>query len=243
MPTDAQSGYVEPAPPNKYLDSEETGRTVGGVTVLRQRTADPLTHTKLDSVIAAVDGLEGFVDGLEALLTTLTGKDYATQTTLGTRASEVTLAALKARADLLASETTLAAVKTSVDTAETNRNADDDALRGLVATEATVARKFALGTKTTRGSRVSTSGDSNLIVPAAGKKVRLIWLGMSSSENNGAEALVLVKFGANVVYRWNMGTPGAFSHWEVVEGAVDQALVVNLSAAQPIDFNYTWEEV
>lgn len=49
------------------------------------------TETTLSAILVAVDQLEGFTDGIEALLTTISGKDFATQATLATRASEATL--------------------------------------------------------------------------------------------------------------------------------------------------------
>lgn len=82
----------------------------------------------LDSILTSVDGLEGFTDGIEGSLATLNAKDFATQTTL---AAVLT----KLSADP-ATQTTLAAVLAAINTAETNRNADDDALRSTVLTDA-----------------------------------------------------------------------------------------------------------
>lgn len=110
------------------------------------------------------------------------------------------------------------------------------------ATESTLALKFG-GDKITLAQTLSTSGDNTLITPASGKSIRLLWLGLSTSQDNSAEVKVSAKFGANVHYKWNLGNPGAFSHWEPIEGAVNQPLVINLSVAQPVEVNYTYQEV
>lgn len=110
------------------------------------------------------------------------------------------------------------------------------------AKDATVGYRFAPG-KTTRGVQVATLGDNTIITPALGKKVRLHWLGLSTSQNNAGEVEALVKFGTTVIYRWQLGNPGAFSHWETVDGATDQALVINLSQAYAVNVNYTYQEI
>ena len=110
-----------------------------------------------------------------------------------------------------------------------------------LATEVTVAKRFA-GAKLQRAVQISATGDNTIVTPAAGQRIRLLWLGLSSSENNGAEVLAIVKFGAVEHYRWNMGAPGAFAHWEIIEGATDEPLVINLSGSQDVEVNYTYVE-
>lgn len=105
--------------------------------------------------------------------------------------------------------------------------------------------KFQPGVRTTAALTVNTIGDNTIYTPAAGKKVRLHWLGMSASQNNAGENKVTVKFasGGSAKYIWRMGNPGAFSHWEPIEGAVNEAFIVNLTTADAVDVNYTLEEV
>lgn len=110
-----------------------------------------------------------------------------------------------------------------------------------LARETTLARKFGSG-KITRGQAITLSGDTAAVTPAPGNRVRLFWVGMSTSESNVSEVLVQIKFGTTVHYRWRMGSPGAFSHWEVIEGGVNQPLVVNLDQPMPVEFNVTYEE-
>jgi hypothetical protein len=95
----------------------------------------------------------------------------------------------------------------------------------------------------TSAVRKAAAGDNIIVTPAGGKKIRLLWLGMSCSENNTAEGLAVVKLGSTIIYRWNMYAGGGFSHWQPIDGAVDAEFIVNLSTSQPVDINYTYEEV
>jgi hypothetical protein len=123
------------------------------------------------------------------------------------------------------------------------RNAFED-----LATEdslAHVKNRFAPALRTTEAVSVAAAGDNTVKTPAAGKRLRVHWVGLSTSQDNTAETLATVKFGpaGTARYLWNMGNPGGFSHWETLEGAVNEALVVGLSVAQPVQVNVTYEEV
>lgn len=115
------------------------------------------------------------------------------------------------------------------------------------ATEASLAHtknRFAAGIRTTEAFQVTASGDNTVKTPAAGKRLRVHWVGMSSPDG-GTERLVILKFGTggSAKYRWYMGSPGAFSHWETIEGAVDEALVANLAGAATVQVNLSYEEI
>jgi hypothetical protein len=56
---------------------------------------NPATEDKQDTVITGLSSIDGHVDGVEGLLTSLDGKDFATETTLATRATETTAVAVK----------------------------------------------------------------------------------------------------------------------------------------------------
>lgn len=89
---------------------------------------------------------------------------------------------------------------------------------------------------------VSASGPTDVYTPASGQRVRLKWVGLSTSENNGAETIVTVKLGDVECYKWAMGVPGAFAHGVVREGGVDESLTVVLSNAQTVYVNFDVEE-
>lgn len=220
----------------------------------------------VDQVEAKLDTLAGHVDGVEALLTTISNKDFATQTTLAsaltalnsidTKTSTVIghVDAVEGKLDILHAdldgvETLLQEVENAVDSLESQigeisttptANTVQDRLKGV---KTTLDGRFsASATKITTAVRKSDSGDNTVVTPASGKRIRLHWIGMSTPESNVDEMLVIVKLGSATKYRWNMTAPGAFSHWETVEGGVDESFVVNLSSALPVDINYTYEE-
>ena len=90
---------------------------------------------------------------------------------------------------------------------------------------------------------ISALGDTTVYTPAPSYRVRLKWLGLSSPSTNTAGVLVTVKWSdGTLIYLLDMGTPGAFSHSSVREGAVDLSLVINLSDAQVVRCNLDVED-
>lgn len=225
----------------------------GNVLLYRQVVADLATHTSLTSALAS---LAAILAQLQATLTvggsvsvSSLPAGLATETTLGTRATETTAAAAKADLDTLvtkadvatstrASEATAAALKTRADLLATEATlaaskSDLDAL--LTA----IAYRFN-GGKVVDSTTVTASGDTTVYTPASGKSIKLHWIGLSVSQSDSTGIAVQVKIGAKTPYRWRSG---AFAHWEPVTGAVNAPLVVNLSGAQSVDVNYTLEEI
>jgi hypothetical protein len=89
---------------------------------------------------------------------------------------------------------------------------------------------------------VAAAGNTTVYTPAAGKSIRLKWIGLSSPSTNTAVNLVDVILSGTTIYRWDMGFPGAFAHGTVREGAVNGTLVVSCSNAQPLHVNFDVEE-
>lgn len=91
--------------------------------------------------------------------------------------------------------------------------------------------------------RIASSGDNIILTPPPNQRLRLFWLGLNTPETNTAEVLAVVRFqgAASNLYRWNLGAPGAFMHRDFAEGQPGQPLVVNLSAAQPVEVNVSYE--
>lgn len=113
-----------------------------------------------------------------------------------------------------------------------------------LAKDATLMRRY--GDHVTKAGLANTAGDNTLHTPAAGKKIRLYWIALSSSQDNAAENLIQVKLtdadGA-VKYRWRMGNPSAAAFSRTVEGDVDAPLILNLANTQPVDWNVDLEEI
>lgn len=110
---------------------------------------------------------------------------------------------------------------------------------------AATVNKFGAGIRQTRVFMISAAGDNVIITPTAGMKLRVFWVGYSSSETNTMEVLASLRFGNGPdIYGWFLGAPGAFSHWEpLTAGNVGDPLIINLSHSQPIQVNITFEEI
>jgi hypothetical protein len=105
----------------------------------------------------------------------------------------------------------------------------------------TVDKRFGVVSGTPQ--TVSLAGDTTIYTPAAGHRVRLKWVGLSSPSTNTATVIATVKWSdGTLIYIWDLGAPGAFAHSSVREGAVDASLVVTLSGSQTIRFNLDVEE-
>ena len=113
------------------------------------------------------------------------------------------------------------------------------------ATESTLAKRFG-GNHITTGLAISTNGDNTIVSPSAtNKKLRVYWVYLNTSENNSSEVLATLKFGASgpTIYKTYLGAPGAFSHWEQVDGGTGLPLIINLSGSQGVNVNLTYDEM
>ncbi len=113
-----------------------------------------------------------------------------------------------------------------------------------LAKDATVGRRFAPSTtRLTRAQTIAVATSTVLVATTAAQKVRLYWIGLSSSQNNLTENSVQVKIGTTVIYDWYMGNPGAFAHFEIVDGTLDDDLIIVTSTADAIKVNFTYEVI
>ncbi len=101
---------------------------------------------------------------------------------------------------------------------------------------------------TPKTATVSSSGDTVFHTPASGKSLRLYYLGYSADGANSADVTVYVKFGSgSAIYKQSLAAKAMFAHTiaanRYVQGGVNQALSVNLSAAQTVHVNVEYEEV
>jgi hypothetical protein len=100
---------------------------------------------------------------------------------------------------------------------------------GTVAITGSEDTRFA-GGKTPYAQVLSTAGDTTIVTPSGGQRVRMVWVAFVPNSDNTAANLVTVKFTTG-------STPYvgyALSHWEVFDGPVNQPLVVNLANTQPV---------
>ncbi len=96
----------------------------------------------------------------------------------------------------------------------------------------------------------STIGTNTVVTPTAGKALRVFWFYVAAKPTNGSSV--------DIGFRWTTGGTdfytaplsqygGVFTHAPkggkgYVEGAADEALVINLSAAMSVHVNIDYEE-
>lgn len=90
---------------------------------------------------------------------------------------------------------------------------------------------------------ISQAGNTDLVAPTSGKSIKLNWIALATSETNTSEVIVQVYLGAQLLYEWPLGAPGAFAHSSVRIGAPNAKLRVFTSNAQTVRVNYEYEEV
>jgi hypothetical protein len=90
---------------------------------------------------------------------------------------------------------------------------------------------------------VSASGDTVVWTPAAGARIRLRWVGLSTPDTNASSVLAKWRFGTgDYFWHWLLGKPGAFAHGALREGDVDEPLKINLDAAVAVYVAFDLEE-
>lgn len=85
---------------------------------------------------------------------------------------------------------------------------------------------------------VTASGDTTIHTPTSGKAVRLHWLYAINDPTATSAPLIKVKLGATEIYRVY-----ALSKRQLKTGAVDAALVINLSTTGSVAVTAILEEV
>lgn len=102
----------------------------------------------------------------------------------------------------------------------------------------------------TKSSTVaSSSGDLTVVTPPAGQRVRLFFFGYSASPSNASSVLVALRFGSNTAFDNQYLSPsqpyarniGAGRRY--IQGGVNEALIVNLSASQTVYCNIEYDTV
>jgi hypothetical protein len=106
------------------------------------------------------------------------------------------------------------------------------------ATEATLARRFGTGGRVTEAFSIVNPGDNTVLNPAPGLRLRVFWIGMSVASADEVVATMKFAAGGTARYIWNLG---AFMHWETIEGAVDEDLIINLSSGVTTKVILTYE--
>ncbi|WP_372733621.1 hypothetical protein [Nocardioides sp.] len=139
-------------------------------------------------------------------------------------------------------QTTLAAIQSALAgtlTVDTGLTTQTDGLTNAQLRDSALGISDTTDTEATHVvATVSTSGDTTVHTPAAGKAIRLRWIYSINDPTATSAPLIKVSLGGTEVYRaW------ALSKRQVVTGPVDGALVVNLSAAGNVAVTAILEEI
>ena len=96
----------------------------------------------------------------------------------------------------------------------------------------------------------AASGDTEVVAPSAGKRVRVLYLCLNADGANSADVTAGIRFGAagDIVYLVSLKAGSIFARnigagLNYIQGATDEALSVNLSASQTVNCTVEWEEV
>lgn len=91
---------------------------------------------------------------------------------------------------------------------------------------------------------ITASGNTDILVPASGKQLHVYWLSAISDPDSSDSPLINIGFGASggaiAIAKYRVY---ALSKRQLMVGGVDQALVVNLSAAGSVAVTVIYDEV
>lgn len=176
----------------------------------------------------------------ETTLQSIEGKDFATQTTLAAVLTE--LGSKLEPSDLLA-----LATAAKQDTQIAAEQAIQAAVEGTLATQEqnpitgyaldiTVGNRYS-GGKSAKVATITASGNTTVHTPASGNAIRLFWVSAINDPDEATTPLIEIRLGTTPFYRGY-----AVAHWEMFEGAVNEALIVNLSGAASVAFTAHYQE-
>lgn len=162
----------------------------------------------------------------------------AVRTLLQAGATEATLLEVQALLQNGATEATLLAIHTLLQagTTVTVSNPTENPETGL-AKDITLQARYG-GSKLAFADEVAAAGDTTLITPAAGKRLRVYWVSVIPNPDNVAANLVRIKINTDTIY-----CTYAVAHWEIFEGAVDESVLINLENASPVAVTIHYVEV
>jgi hypothetical protein len=95
----------------------------------------------------------------------------------------------------------------------------------------------------------STSGDTQLVAPASGKSIRLHYLALNADASNSAAVTAALKFGSGaLIFKLSLSAGSLFGRnigagRRYIQGAVNEALSLNLSGSETVNATIEYEEV
>jgi len=114
-----------------------------------------------------------------------------------------------------------------------------NSLGALVTADPSLQARYE-GGKLPKTAQVTTTGDTTVHTPAAGKAIVLYWVSAINDPDATSSPLISIGFSGASTYLYSAY---AIAHWEVFQGAVDQSLVVNLDGPGAVAFTMHYQEV
>ena len=120
-----------------------------------------------------------------------------------------------------------------------------------VAVKLAGSANVAEGAVTPETVTASATGETTVVSPSAGKAIRLWWFHLQAKSTNSAEVTASLRFGSGSADFFTTDLSqygGGIAHNYKAgrgyhQGAADQPLIVNLSAAQTVYANVDYEEI
>lgn len=111
-------------------------------------------------------------------------------------------------------------------------------------------KKLPIDTYSDASEIATLSGNTTIVTPASGRRIRLHYLEYSADGANSADVTVYLRFGASggAKYRTSLKAGSVFARnvgagRRYIQGGIDEALIVNLSAGQTVNISVEYEEV
>lgn len=100
------------------------------------------------------------------------------------------------------------------------------------------------GGKTAVSRTIAASGNTDLIVPAAGHHLEIYWISFIPNSDNVASNLVKLGFGTSLgAITTELYRSYAMAHWELFVGGTDQAFIINTGTAEPVAVTVHYKEI
>lgn len=129
-------------------------------------------------------------------------------------------------------------------------NAVTSAITAVAGAERGLTARVVAESLSPTASSASSSGDNTIFTPDSGEITRVHYISLSADGANSADVTAIVKFGAggSANYKVSLKAGAIFARnigagKRYMQGAVDEALIVNLSAAQTVHVSVEAESV
>jgi hypothetical protein len=95
------------------------------------------------------------------------------------------------------------------------------------------------GGHSTVATVISAAGDTTLVTPSSGHRLRVVWVSALPSPDNTAANRIRVRFDSSAPFYDGY----AVGHWEPFDGPVDGPLIINMATSEPVAVNVHYREL